>query len=55
MLFELVTGPDSELAERLAQVIVDRARADEQPCGDLSSSRSSTSGSSRASRFGAHD
>jgi hypothetical protein len=35
MLFELAARPDSELAERLAQVIVDRARADEQPCGDL--------------------
>jgi hypothetical protein len=35
MLFELVSRPDAELAERLAQVIADRARADEQPCGDL--------------------
>jgi hypothetical protein len=35
MLFELAAGLDSELAKRLAEVIVDGARADEQLRGDL--------------------
>ena len=35
MLFELVAGFDSELAERLAQVVLDRVAADEQLSGDV--------------------
>ena len=35
VLFELVAGLDSELAKRLAEVVVDGARADEQLRGDL--------------------
>src|SRR6476659_9316000 len=32
---ELSSRPHAELAERLAQVVLDRARADEELCGDL--------------------
>ena len=35
MLFELVAGLDTELAERFAQVVVDGVGADEQLRGDL--------------------
>ena len=35
VLFELVAGPHSELAERFAEVVVDGAGADEQLGGDF--------------------
>jgi hypothetical protein len=34
-LVELAAGGDGELGEDLAQVVLDRARADEQPGADL--------------------